>query len=278
MRLVVFGMGYSARNIVRRLGARAVLAGATTRDGRDGTLRFDDREGVARVLAVASHVLSSVPPEGTSDPVLERYGELLGGLNLAYLSSTGVYGDTGGAWVDESAPTGGGRRAARAAADAAWLAMGARVFRLPGIYGPGRSPLDRVAAGQAHRVDVPGQIFSRIHVDDLADGVIAGWDGPAGAYNLSDDEPAPQSDVIAYAARLIGIEPPPLIPLDHPSVSPAARAFYAENRRVANGKAKRVLGWRPAYSDYRLGLRALKAITSPTIASAPPPSASGDQR
>lgn len=280
MRLVVFGMGYSARNIVRRLGERVVLAGATTRDGRDGTLRFDDREGVARALAAASHVLSSVPPEGTRDPVLERYGHLLGGgrLNLAYLSSTGVYGDTGGAWVDESAPTGGGRRAARAGADAAWLAIGARVFRLPGIYGPGRSPLDRVAAGQAHRVDVPGQIFSRIHVDDLADGVIAGWEGPAGAYNLSDDEPAPQSDVIAYAARLLGLEPPPLIPLDDPSVSPAARAFYAENRRVANGKAKRVLGWRPAWPDYRLGLRALSAMTSPTIASAPPPSASGDQR
>lgn len=278
MRLVVFGMGYSARNIVQRLGAREVLAGATTRYGRDGTLRFDDREEVARALAVASHVLSTVPPEDDRDPVLERYGDLLGGRNLAYLSSTGVYGDTGGAWVDESAPTGGGRRAARVEADAAWLAIGARVFRLPGIYGPERSPLDRVAAGQAHRVDMPGQIFSRIHVDDLADGVVAGWDGPAGAYNLSDDEPAPQSDVIAYAARLIGIEPPPLIPLDHPSVSPAARAFYAENRRVANGKAKRVLGWRPAYPDYRLGLRALKAITSPIIASTPPPSASGDQR
>ena len=280
MRLVVFGMGYSARAIVRRLGARAVLAAATTRDGREGTLRFDDREGVARALSAASHVLSSVPPERTSDPVLECYGDLLGDgqLNVAYLSSTGVYGDTAGAWVDESAPTGGGRRAARAAADAAWLAIGARVFRLPGIYGPGRSPLDRVAAGQAHRVDVPGQIFSRIHIDDLADGVIAGWDGPAGAYNLSDDEPAPQSDVIAYAARLLGLDPPPLIPLDHPSVSPAARAFYAENRRVANGKAKRVLGWRPAYPDYRLGLRALSAITSPIIASTPPPSASGDQR
>ncbi|VXC72648.1 NAD(P)-dependent oxidoreductase [Sphingomonas sp. AX6] len=278
MRLVVFGMGYSARNIVQRLGARAVLAGATTRDGRDGTLRFDDREGVARALAAASHVLSSVPPEGDRDSVRATYGDLLGGLNLAYLSSTGVYGDTGGAWVDESAATGGGRRVARVEADAAWLALGARVFRLPGIYGPGRSPLDRVATGQAHRVDVSGQIFSRIHVDDLADGVIAGWDGPPGAYNLSDDEPAPQSDVIAYAARLLGLDPPPLIPLDHPSVSPAARAFYAENRRVANGKAKRVLGWRPAYPDYRLGLRALSAITSPIIASTPPPSASGDQR
>lgn len=280
MRLIVFGMGYSAQNIVRRLGARVVLAGATTRDGRCGTLRFDDREGVERALAAASHILSSVPPDGGSDPVLDRYGGLLAerGLDLAYLSSTGVYGDTGGAWVDESAFIGSGRRAARADADAAWLTLGARVFRLPGIYGPGRSPLDRVAAGQAHRVDVPGQIFSRIHVDDLADGVIAGWDGPPGAYNLSDDEPAPQSDVIAYAALLLGLEPPPLIPLDHPSVSPAARAFYAENRRVANGKAKRVLGWRPAWPDYRLGLRALSAITSPIIANTPPPIASGDQR
>lgn len=280
MRLIVFGMGYSAQNIVRRLGARAVLVGATTRDGRRGTLRFGDRAAVEHALAAASHVLSSVPPEGERDPVLDAYGKLLAerGLNLAYLSSTGVYGDTGGAWVDEGAPIGGGRRAARADADAAWLGIGARVFRLPGIYGPGRSPLDRVAAGQAHRVDVPNQIFSRIHIDDLADGVIAGWDGPPGAYNLSDDEPAPQSDVIAYAAHLLGLSPPPLIPLDHPSVSPAARAFYAENRRVANGKAKRVLGWRPAYPDYRLGLRALSAITSPAIANTPPEMASGDQR
>ena len=108
--------------------------------------------------------------------------------------------------------------------------------------------------------------------------MIAAWDGPPGAYNLADDAPAPQSDVIAHAAALLGLEPPPLVPLDHPSVSPAARAFYAENRRVANGKAKRVLGWRPAYPDYRLGLRALSAITSPTIASTPPAMASGDQR
>ncbi len=280
MRLVVFGMGYSAENIVRRLGARAVLAGATTRDGRRGTLRFDDRAMVEPMLATASHVLSSIPSEGDGDPVLDLYGDALAryGPNLAYLSSTGVYGDTGGAWVDESAPVGGGRRVARARADAAWLARGARVLRLPGIYGPGRSPLDRIAAGSARRVDVPGQVFSRIHVDDLADGVIAAWDGPPGAYNLADDAPAPQSDVIAHAAALLGLEPPPLVPLDHPSVSPAARAFYAENRRVANGKAKRVLGWRPAYPDYRLGLRALSAITSPTIASTPPAMASGDQR
>ena len=120
-RLLIFGLGYSAAVLADRVRRRGWQVSATTRDGRDGTLRFDDREGVARALGAASHVLSSVPPGETGDPVLERYGELLGGgrLNLAYLSSTGVYGDTGGAWVDESAPTGGGRRAARAAADAA---------------------------------------------------------------------------------------------------------------------------------------------------------------
>lgn len=154
--------------------------------------------------------------------------------------------------------------------------MGARVFRLPGIYGPGRSPLDRVREGRAHRTGLTDQVFSRVHVDDIVSGVIAGFDGPAGAYNLADDEPAPQDAVVAYAARLLGLAPPPLVALD--SLSPAARAFYAENRRVANGKAKRVLGWSPAYPTYRLGLRALNAATSPTPVSAAPAMARPDQR
>jgi nucleoside-diphosphate-sugar epimerase len=149
------------------------------------------------------------------------------------------------------------------------------VFRLPGIYGPGRSPLDRVASGSAHRVDSQGQVFSRVHVDDIVAGVIAGFAASPGAYNLSDDCPASQNDVIAFAAQLLGLPPPPFVPLA--SLSPMARGFYAENRRVANGKAKRVLGWSPAYPDYRAGLRALSAITNPPSTSAAPPAASHDQ-
>ncbi|UUX97982.1 NAD(P)-dependent oxidoreductase [Sphingomonas sp. J315] len=274
MRLLVFGLGYSARHITALLPAARIVA-----TGSAGNLPFDDRDRVRFEIAQATHILSSVPP-GETDPVLAAYGAALAGSSawLGYLSSTGVYGDTQGAWVDESAPTGTGRRTARAAADAEWLALEARVFRLPGIYGPGRSPLDRIVAGEARRIDVPGQVFSRIHVADLAAGIIAGFDAPPGAYNLADDAPAPQSDVIAFGCRLLGLPVPPLVPLQEANLSPQARAFYAENRRIANGKAKRVLSWRPRYPDYRAGLRALSATTSPTPASAAPAAASSDQR
>ena len=276
MRLFIFGLGYAARAIADAAGAPLL---ATTRDGRDGTIRFDDADAVRAGLAAATHVLASVPPEhdgAGGDPVLARYGALLGRQWLGYLSSTGVYGDTAGAWVDESAPADRGRRAGRNRADAAWLALGARVFRLPGIYGPGRSPLDRVAAGEARRTGVAGQVFSRVHVADLARGVVAGFDAPAAAYNLADDLPAPQDAVREHAARLLGLPAPPIVPVA--ALSPAARAFHAENRRVANAKAKRVLGWHLLFPDYRAGLRALSATTSPTPASAAPAAASGVQR
>lgn len=277
-RLLVFGMGYAAGVIAARLADEGWHVVGTTRDGRGRTLRFDDAAAVAAEIAGATHVLSSVPPADGGDPVLRSYGALLmrSRATLGYLSSTGVYGDAAGAWVDEHAPADRGRRHLRNAADADWLALGARVFRLPGIYGPGRSPLERVAAGEAHRVDLPDQVFSRIHVEDLARGVIAGLGGPAGAYNLADDRPASQNDVAVFAAGLLGLPPPPFVTLG--ALSPMARGFYGENRRVATGKAKRVLGWRPRYPDYRAGLRALKAMTSPTPVSAAPPIASGDQR
>ena len=161
--MFIFGLGYSAKRIKRSLEGLGWTVSAT---GREGDLAFDDEEAVRRALAVADAVLSSVPPAGDSDPVLDRYGDNLSHDWLGYLSSTGVYGDTGGAWVDERAPVGGGRRSARAACDSAGLARGARVFRLPGIYGPGRSAIERVREGKAHRIDLPGQVFSRIHVDD----------------------------------------------------------------------------------------------------------------
>ncbi|MFM9935618.1 MAG: SDR family NAD(P)-dependent oxidoreductase [Novosphingobium sp.] len=282
-------MGYTSQVIAGQLRAAGWEVRGT---GRGGTTPFDDRAAVLAELDAASHVLSSVPPgrDGV-DPVLAVYGEVLAGAPagwIGYLSSTGVYGDTGGAWVDESAEVGSGRRTARAAADLAWQDLGqdlgqalagrVRVFRLPGIYGPGRSALDRVREGHANRIALEGQVFSRVHVEDIAAGVIAGIFGPAGIYNLSDDEPTSQNTVIEEAARLLGVAPPPLLTLEEAALSPMARAFYAENRRVANGRAKRVLGWRPRFPTYREGLRALSATTSPIIASAEPVTASKDQR
>jgi len=232
-RMFIFGLGYTAGVIAHRLEAAGWEVVST---GSAGTLAFEDEGNVRLALADADHVLSSVPPGGEGlDPVLDRYGAALTGLALSYLSSTGVYGDAQGAWVDESAPVGTGRRTARAEADAAWLARGARVYRLPGIYGPGRSVFDRIAQGRAHRIALRDQLFSRAHVEDIAAGVIAGLEAPAGAYNLADDVPCSQNTLVEEACRLLGIAPPPLQTLEEAQLSPMARGFYAENRRVANG-------------------------------------------
>ena len=275
MRLLIFGLGYTASRVAALARAHGGEVQAT---GSAGDLAFDDASAVHAEIAHATHILSSVPPQDDADPVLARYGPHLARASawLGYLSSTGVYGDAGGAWVDETAPVGTGRRSARTRADADWLGLGARVFRLPGIYGPGRSALDRVGEGKAHLVDSPGQVFSRAHVDDIAAGVVAAFDVAPGAYNLADDEPCAQNDVVRFAARLLGLSPPPVVLLE--ALSPMSRAFYAENRRVANGKAKRVLGWTLIYPDYRAGLRAVSAITSPAPSSTPPAAASGVQR
>ncbi|QFT76214.1 SDR family NAD(P)-dependent oxidoreductase [Erythrobacter sp. THAF29] len=257
-RLFIFGLGYTAKRIASAMRERGWAVDST---GRDGTVVFADRESVLAALAKATHVLSSVPPNRDSgpDPVLDTYGRDFGRAWYGYLSSTGVYGDQQGAWVDESAPTGIGRRNARSDADALWLKLGARVFRLPGIYGPGRSALDRVREGKARRIDMPGQVFSRVHVDDIANGVVAALtsDAPEGAYNLGDDLPASGNAVTEYACQLLGLEPPPLETLEEANLSEMARGFYSENRRVANGKAKRLLGWQPTYPTYVEGLASL---------------------
>ena len=271
--MLIFGLGYTAARLATTLTARGWDVVST---GSVGTIAFDDAALVRIALAQATHILSSVPPVADGDPVLNAYGDLIRQSPakwIGYLSSTGVYGDAGGAWVDESTPL-RGRRGNRTQADLDWLALGARVFRLPGIYGPGRSALDRVAEGKAHRIDLPDQVFSRIHVDDIVSGVIAGFGGPAGAYNLADDYPCSQNRVIEAACDLAGVLWPPLQSLDAANLSPMALAFYAENRRVANGKANRLLGWTPAYPTYVEGLRAVSAMTSPAIVSTPPAPAS----
>lgn len=253
-RLFIFGLGYAGKRIATRLRERGWRVDAT---GSDGNIAFDDDAVLRSALAGASHVLSSIPPAESADPVLANYGDALDGKWLGYLSSTGVYGDRGGAWVDEATPLRGARRQARLAADLAWLAREARVFRLAGIYGPGRSPIDRLLAGRAHRIDTPGQVFSRVHVDDIASAVVAGFDAPPGAYNICDDQPAEQRAVTEEAAQLAGVEPPPLQTIEEAGLSEMARSFYAQNRRVSNRKAKRVLGWEPLYPTYREGLRSL---------------------
>lgn len=260
--LLIFGLGYTAARIAAAMRARGWHVRAT---GSAGDIAFADRDAVLAALAQATHVLSSVPPDRTSggDPVLDAYGAVIADKPLFYLSSTGVYGDKQGAWVDEATPTiaqsGEGRRNARAEADLAWLNLGARVFRLPGIYGPGRSALDRVKEGKARRIDLPDQVFSRAHVDDIASGVVAALtqDAPAGAYNLGDDLPCSGNAVTEHACRLLSLPLPPLESLEDANLSDMARGFYMENRRVANGKAKRVLCWSPRYPTYVEGLAAL---------------------
>lgn len=277
--LLIFGLGYTASRIADAVRARGWDVHAT---GGAGDLSFDDTGTVRLAIAQATHILSSVPPSVDGDPVLRDYGNALAASHaqwVGYLSSSGVYGDTGGAWVDETAPL-KGRRESRNQADRDWQALSpqSRAFRLPGIYGPSRSALERVTEGKAHRIALPGQVFSRVHVDDIVSGVLASFDGPPGVYNLADDLPSSQNAVIEAACAILGVAPPPLQPLEAAGLSREAASFYAENRRVSNTKAKRLLGWQPAYPDFAAGLRALSAIASPARASAPPPAAMTVQR
>ncbi|KPF71956.1 epimerase [alpha proteobacterium AAP81b] len=261
MQLLVFGPGYTAG----RFAAWAAAAGfaVTTVRSRPaaGVLTLDSAE-LPAAISGATHILSSVPPDADGDdPVLARFAPLLASAParwIGYLSSTGVYGDTRGAWVDEAAPL-LGRRSGRLAADQAWAALHpqSRVFRLPGIYGPGRSALDRLRIGPVARIDLPGHVFSRIHVDDIVAALAASLErGGPGVYNLADAEPAPGEAVTAFAAQLLGVPVPPLQSLDQAQLSPMGRAFYGECRRVAATKMTRDLGVTLRYPNYRSGLQA----------------------
>jgi len=265
-KILIFGLGYTASYLADRLSSDGWRVVGTRRKVAPGAIAFDDKAAVLSAIEEATHILSSVSPaKDGGDPVLDHYGEAIKNASLewtSYLSSTGVYGDVKGAWVDESAPIGSGRRKARSDADGRWQALrdDVRIFRLSGIYGPGRNPLNRLREGKAKRIDVPGQVFCRIHVDDIVSAIIASFGGPAGVYNIADDVPAPQQEVIAYAAHLLGLDPPPLLSLEDENLSDAALGFYEENRRVINGKAKRLLGWEPQYPDYKSGLNALVGV------------------
>lgn len=283
MKLVIFGLGYTAGFFARAAMAQGWEVTGTVRSAeKAGRL---SREGIrtlvfggfavsrplSQAVAEADAVLVSVQPDEEGDPVLRTLeAELAAAPNLGwigYLSTIGVYGDHGGAWIDEGAecrPT-SARSKLRLATDEAWLDFGARsgkpvqIFRLSGIYGPGRNAIANLRAGTARRLVKPGQVFNRIHVDDIAGLLLASLARPRNGaiYNTTDDEPAPPQDVVSYAAELIGVAPPPETPFDPVVLTPMAASFYGENKRVSNALVKRELGYELRYPTYREALRAL---------------------
>ncbi|MGZ3279657.1 MAG: SDR family oxidoreductase [Caulobacteraceae bacterium] len=281
MQLLIFGFGYTGKALARRLMARGWSVAATARKAEDratiaaaGVQPVDplDPAALAQAAGRARAILVTAPPTEAGCPGLAALIPAIADSGafpdwIGYLSTTGVYGDRGGRWVFEtsalSAQSIEGAR--RVAAERDWLQVGrgmgltVAVFRLPGIYGPGRSPFDRLRQGAARRLVKPGHVFSRIHVDDLAAGLEASIDRPraGGIYNLCDDEPASAAEVTAFAADLLGLPPPPEEAYDPATLSPAAQRFWAECKRVSNALAKAELGWRPAYRSYREGLRAI---------------------
>jgi len=265
--LLIMGQGYSGDYVAAAARSAGIAVLGVRRSAAPGCIAFDD-PALPDAIASATHILSSVPPDSGSgeDPVLARFGPTLkahGGW-VGYLSSTGVYGDTGGAYVDESAPVGAGRRSARSAADLGWQAIGAAIFRLPGIYGPGRSALDQVRAGAARRVDRPGHRFNRIHVEDIAGVVLAAAIARAnGIFNVVDEAPAEPRHVTEFACGLLGAPMPPLLPIDLTSMSPMARGFWTERRLVAGRKLGPVLGYRLRHPDYKAGLTAIRTGERP---------------
>jgi len=282
-RLFCFGLGFSARALAERLAETGWTVAGTTRSaekaaelraaGLEAVLFDRDHPLDPADLAGTSHLLVSIAPDQDGDPVLDRHAADIAALTdlrwIGYLSTTGVYGDWQGAEVDETSELRGakGRNLRRIEAEAAWLALHAEkglpvhVFRLAGIYGPGRSALDQVRAGRARRIDKPGHLFSRIHVEDIARVLLASIARPNSGriYNVCDDEPAAAAEVTAYACRLLGVEPPPLIPLEQAEMSPMALSFWEDNRLVSNRRLHEELGVTLAYPNYRAGLDAVLA-------------------
>jgi hypothetical protein len=280
MRLFCFGYGYSAEALARRLSPRlAALAGTRTNPtapveaGATLVAYAGDAPSAAvrALLAGVTHILVSVPPDLEGDAVLRHFGQDIAALPdlawIGYLSTVGVYGDAKGDWVDEDSPMRpmSERSLRRVEAERAWLNFGAatgrrvEVFRLSGIYGPGRSVIDNLRAGTARRIVKPGQVFNRIHVDDIALSLAAAIDKDTGhrVYNISDDEPAPPEDVVAYAAELLELPVPEAVAFEAAGLSGMAASFWAECKRVRNTRLRRDLGVALMYPTYREGLRAL---------------------
>lgn len=268
--LLAFGHGHVARQLARTLVPLGWRVLATTRDpARAARMQEEGVEPILwpdadinAALAQATQLLLSAPPGETGDPLLATRPRLAPGLRwIGYLSTTGVYGDHDGRRVDEDSATLGqsARNLARIAAESAWRAHGAHVFRLSGIYGPGRSPFDRLRAGTARRIVKPGHLFGRIHVDDIVQVLRASMAHPAPGriYNVTDDEPAPGDVVVAHAAMLLGVTPPPGERWEDAVMSPMARSFYQGSRIVSNLRIKEELGLRLLYPDYRAGLAAV---------------------
>ncbi|MEM7733560.1 MAG: SDR family oxidoreductase [Pseudomonadota bacterium] len=277
--MISFGHGYSARALARLLVPQGWVIYGTTRKAEKCAVL--EAEGVTPVLwpggdlseafATATHILLSAAPEEAGDPVLARYQAQISGIAdrldwAGYLSTTGVYGDHQGKWVDESAAlTPATKRGQmRLEAEAAWGAIPGlplHIFRLAGIYGPGRGPFSKVRNGTARRIIKKGQIFSRIHVEDIAQALAASIarPNPGAAYNVCDNDPAPPQDVIGYAAELLGVPLPLEVAFEDAEMSPMARSFYAESKKVDNTRIREELGVELIYPDYRSGLQALLA-------------------
>tara|TARA_B100000315_G_C14582525_1_gene591268 strand:- start:2379 stop:3239 length:861 start_codon:yes stop_codon:yes gene_type:complete len=271
--LFCFGPGFSVKVLARQLLAENWSVSGTYREDADAEalaamgINPVPFNAADTVLDSASAIISAVPPGAEGDPVLARYSDQLRSIGdkawLGYLSTTGVYGDTGGALVDETAPLNpsNDRSRWRATAEQGWLEISAHIFRLAGIYGQGRSSMDRLHSGLARRIDYPGHLFSRIHVEDIAQTLVASiaQPNPGKIYNLCDDEAAEQQEIEAYAAALLGIEPPPLVPFEEAlkEMSPIAKTFWQDNRRVDNAKIKNELGIQLIYPTYREGLKAI---------------------
>ncbi|MCU0901454.1 MAG: SDR family oxidoreductase [Cypionkella sp.] len=270
--LLSLGHGYSAEALARRLIPEGwAVIGTTRRAERAVALRAAGVEPViwpgdiAAACARATHVLVSAAPDAGGDPFVGLAPALGHVAWVGYLSTTGVYGDHQGGWVDETTALtpAGARGAARVEAERQWLQSGLPVhlFRLAGIYGPGRGPFEKVRDGTARRIIKPGQYFSRIHVEDIAQVLAASIarPNPGAAYNVCDDEPAPPEDVLSYAAHLLGLPEPPAVPFDEAEMTPMARSFYSESKRVRNDRIKEELGVRLLYPTYRDGLAGLLA-------------------
>ena len=271
--LFCFGLGYTAGHLARRLAARGWEVRGTTRCPEEAAsgwpmLAFDrNRPLPPAALAGVTHVLTSIPPDEQGDPVLDHHAaDLRGARWIGWLGTTAVYGDRQGGWVDEDTPIEPtlARADRRARAEAAWLASGLPVhlFRLAGIYGPSRNAFVNLKEGTARRIVKPGQVFSRIHVEDIATVLEASIarPRPRAVYNVCDDEPAPPDQVVTHAAELLGVEPPSAQDYATAELSPMARTFYRDNRRVRNERIKTELGVRLAYPSYREGLAALLPI------------------